>query len=470
MTDSTSSSLETGGEAAPPSLVVPGPVTVTGTVTPPPSKSLSHRSFNLALLAGFGTAGAPLTVRRPLLAQDTRLFLAALETCGFEVELDEGGDAEAVDAEGGDPGAAVRLTPGEPPASGEIFCGNAGTMFRFLTATLCALPGRWRLDGTERLRERPVGPLLAALRGLGAHIHCPAGDGFAPLEIEGGSLQGGTTTLDAGESSQYLSAVLQAALRAPAPVTVEVTAMTSAPYLDLTLDMVKTFGGRVSRPEAQVYRVEPGLRAPQQLTVEADFSAACYPAAAAALCAGGSGVTVAGLDRDSRQGDRGLFDLLEQLGAAVRWERSGDESVAVVGRGQLMGRTVDMSAMPDQVPTLAALAPFCRGVTRIENVPHLRIKESDRLLAMATELRKLGVPVEELDDGLVIPGVWADGVPADLSTDRPTVAVDTWDDHRIAMSLALVGLRRGGVEIRHPEVVGKSYPGFWNDLETLVQG
>jgi 3-phosphoshikimate 1-carboxyvinyltransferase len=455
MTDSRSSSQETGNDAAPENLVVPGPVTVAGTVTPPPSKSLTHRSFNLALLAGFGTAAAPLTVRRPLLAQDTRLFLAALETCGFRVELDEGGDA----------GATVYLTPGEPPASGEIFCGNAGTMFRFLTATLCAIPGRWRLDGTERLRERPVGPLLSALRGLGARIHCPAGEGFAPLDIEGGSLEGGATTLDAGESSQYLSAVLQAALRAPAPVTVQVTAMTSAPYLDLTLDMVRSFGGRVSQPEPGAYRVEPGLEAPERVTVEADFSAACYPAAAAALAAAGE-VTVAGLDRHSRQGDRGLFDLLAELGAPVRWERRDDESVAVVGCGRLEGRTVDMSAMPDQVPTLAALAPFCRGVTRIEKVPHLRIKESDRLLAMATELRKLGVPAEELADGLVIPGVWADGVPADL----PAVAVDTWDDHRIAMSLALVGLRRGGVEIRHPEVVGKSYPGFWKDLETLVQG
>lgn len=447
MTDSTSSSDPLASLADP--LPVPGPVEVAGTVAPPSSKSLTHRCFNLALLAR-----RPLTVERPLLAEDTRLFLDALGVCGVRTEL-------AAD------GSSVRLEPVEEPSGGEVFCGNAGTMFRFLAASLCALPGRWRLDGTPRLRERPVGPLLAALRALGARIDCPAGEGFAPLDIEGGSLAGGRAVLDAGESSQYLSAVLQAALAAPRPVTVEVTAMTSAPYLELTLDVARRFGGAIEREPGRagtpgVYRVRPGLVAPATISVEADYSAACYPAAAAAL-AGGE-VTIAGLDPGSRQGDRGFFDLLAELGAPVAWERREGARVAVARRGELVGRRVDMAAMPDQVPTLAALAPFARGETRIDNVPHLRIKESDRLLAMATELRRLGAEVEELDDGLVVAGVWADGVPANL----PEVEVETWDDHRIAMSLALVGLRRGGVRIRRPMVVAKSYPSFWADLERLI--
>ncbi|MCB1057104.1 MAG: 3-phosphoshikimate 1-carboxyvinyltransferase [Acidobacteria bacterium] len=416
---------------------------VAGTVTPPSSKSVSHRCFDLALLAG-----APITIERPLVAEDTRLFLAALETCGFAVRPD---------------GDVVHLEPRGETGGGEIFCGNAGTMFRFLVAALTAIPGRWRLDGTERLRERPVGPLLATLRQLGASIACPRQEGYAPLDIAGGSLRGGTATLDAGESSQYLSAVLLAALKAPAPTTVEVLALTSAPYLELSLEAARRFGGVIERTADGFFHVEPGLAPPSRVRVEADYSAACYPAAAAAL-AGGE-VVLEGLAPDSRQGDRGFFDLLRRMGVPLAWDDRDGAAVAVVGRGRLEAVEADLSSMPDQVPTLAALAPFAHGVTRIRGVPHLRIKESDRLAAMATELGKLGVPVEELADGLIIPGVWAGGVPSGL----PPVTVDTWDDHRIAMSLALVGLRRGGVTLRDPHVVAKSYPDFWRDLGELVE-
>ncbi|MEM9596238.1 MAG: 3-phosphoshikimate 1-carboxyvinyltransferase, partial [Acidobacteriota bacterium] len=162
----------------------------------------------------------------------------------------------------------------------------------------------------------------------------------------------------------------------------------------------------------------------------------------------------------SRQGDRGFVDLLARMGAEVAWRDGGLE----VAGGPLHAVTESLEATPDQVPTLAALAPFARGTTRILDVPHLRIKESDRLLAMATELRRVGAEVEELEDGLVIPGVWADAAPP-----RDPVTVDTWGDHRIAMAMALVGLRRPGISLRAPEVVGKSYPGFWRDLEGLIQ-
>jgi 3-phosphoshikimate 1-carboxyvinyltransferase len=430
MTDSSSKPSEP--------FAVPSGRRARGRVRVPPSKSLTHRYFNLALLSG-----SPLVIERPLFAEDTRLFLAALGRSGFQVE--EGDDE-------------VRLTPGEAPASEvEIFCGNAGTMLRFLVATLTVVPGRWRLDGVPRLRERPVGPLVDALRRLGARIDYLAADGYVPLRIEGGSLRGGTTVLDAGESSQYLSAILMAALRAPGEVVVEVPALTSRPYVDVTIGAAAAFDGHIERVGPRAYRVRPSALRGGRARVEGDYSAACYPAAAAALT--GGDVSLEGLARDSRQGDRELLDLLAEMGAEVEWK---GELLRIRG-GELKGVKADLSGMPDQVPTLAALAPFAQGETLIHNVAHLRIKESDRLEAMATELKKLGADVREGRDSLWIPGLWSGGEPP-----AETVHVDPRGDHRIAMSLALVGLRRPGVVIDHPEVVGKSYPGFWRDLVKML--
>jgi 3-phosphoshikimate 1-carboxyvinyltransferase len=427
-------------------MEVPSGRKASGRLRVPSSKSLTHRWLNLALLSR-----RPMVVERPLLAEDTRLFLAALGRCGFRVE--ESGDD-------------VRLEPGEPPAGEvEVFCGNAGTMLRFLVATLAVVPGRWRLDGVPRLRERPVGPLVESLRRLGARIEYLAVEGYVPLRIEGASLGAGTTFLDAGESSQYLSAVLMAALRAPGEVTVEVSSLTSGPYVDVTLGAVEAAGGRIERLGPKIWRVHPSdLRVDRawRARVEGDWSAACYPAAAAALT--GGRVVLDGLARDSRQGDRGFLDLLLEMGAEADWRGDGGDELEVRGTGELRGVEADLSTMPDQVPTLAALGPFAAGQTRIFNVAHLRIKESDRLEAMATELRKLGAEVDEGPDSLRIPGIWSDSNP-------PTapVLVDPRGDHRIAMSLALAGLRRPGVVVGSPEVVSKSYPGFWEDLAMLLR-
>lgn len=427
---------------------VPAGRVARGRLAPPPSKSVTHRYLNLALLAG-----RPLTLERPLLAEDTRLFLAALGRCGWQVEEKED-EVHLEPAEG----TPRQSTEGEV----EIFCGNAGTMLRFLVASLAALPGSWRLDGTPRLRERPVGPLAAALARLGVRFAWQGREGYPPLSIAGGTLRGGAARLDAGESSQYLSALLMAAQRASAPTAIEVATLTSAPYVEVTLAAIERFGGRVSRPSPGTFEIEPApLAPPPRLAVEGDWSAACYPAAAAALTRGA--VTLTGLDRGSRQGDRGFLDLLGAMGAEIAWRDRRDREVEIRG-SDLIGITADLSGMPDQVPTLAALAPFARGVTRIENVAHLRIKESDRLAAMAQELRRLGAEVEEGRDYLTIPGRWHDqSPPAD------PVTVDPHDDHRIAMSLALVGLRRPGTSISSPGVVAKSYPGFWVDLESLLQ-
>ncbi|HEX6898178.1 MAG TPA: 3-phosphoshikimate 1-carboxyvinyltransferase [Thermoanaerobaculia bacterium] len=430
MTDSFSTQLEP--------FAVPAGRRARGRVRVPSSKSMTHRYFNLALLSG-----SPAVIERPLQAEDTRLFMAALGRCGFRVE--EGEDE-------------VRLDPTGPPREEvEVFCGNAGTMLRFLVATLAVIPGRWRLDGIPRLRERPVGPLVDALRQLGARIEYLAAEGYVPLRIEGGSLRGGAATLDAGESSQYLSAILMAALRAPEEVVVEVPSLTSRPYVDVTLAAAAAFDGHIERAGPRAYRVRPSTLRAGRLRVEGDFSAACYPAAAAALTEGD--VLLDGLSRDSRQGDREFIDLLAEMGAEVSWK--GD---VLRVRGQdLKGIKADLSNMPDQVPTLAALAPFASGETLIHNVAHLRIKESDRLDAMATELRKAGADAREGRDSLWLPGLWHE---ADPPTEE--VRVDPRGDHRIAMSMALVGLRRPGVVIDHPEVVVKSYPEFWRDLRKMV--
>lgn len=429
------------------SRTIPAGRRAAGSVWVPPSKSVTHRYLNLALLAG-----APLVLERPLDADDTRLFLAALGACGFAVER---------------AGDEVRLTPGSrtPAADAEpieIFCGNAGTMYRFLVATLAAIPGTFRLDGTPRLRERPIGPLVDAVRRLGGEVEYLGAEGYGPLAIRGGTLRGGTTGLDAGSSSQYLSALLMAGLRAKEPVTIELSALTSEPYVDITLGLVRRFGGRIERLSPTRFRVAPAANLSEGLDrvrVEGDWSAAAYPAAMAA--ATGGTVRLLGMEKDSAQGDRGFLDLLAAMGAEVSWQ---GRELAVSGTGRLTALSVDLSRMPDQVPTLAALAPFAAGTTRITGVPHLRIKESDRLHAMAVGLADLGVPVSERPDGLEIEGIWAGNaeVPSD------PVTIDPFDDHRIAMSFALVGLRRPGVTIAEPGVVAKSYPEFWRDFDALT--
>lgn len=428
------------GRVAAVSRPIPAGGTVGGRLRVPSSKSVTHRVLNLALLAR-----RPLVVERPLYAEDTRLFLSALSTLGFTVR-------EEPDR--------VELTPGDHlPEQGLIHCGNAGTLFRFLIASLATVPGRWTLDGTPRLRERPVGPLLDTLRRLGARIDCLREEGFAPLTVHGGTLGSGQTFLDAGRSSQYLSALLMAALAAPGEITVDVRALTSEPYVEVTLQMIEAFGGRVEKVTQRAFRVRPAGAALglDRIEVEGDFSAACYPAAAAAIT--GGRVTLEGLVPESRQGDRRFLGVLEAMGAAVSWQ---DRELTVEAR-PLTAVEMDLSQMPDQVPTLAALAPFARGATRIYNVPHLRIKESDRLRAMATELVRAGVPVDEEADALTVSGVWADAEPPSTP-----VTIEPYGDHRIAMSMALVGLRRPNLSVDHPEVVGKSYPGFWDDLDHLL--
>ncbi len=411
---------------------------LSGSLRPPSSKSLTQRYLALALLAS-----SPSRLRRPLVAADTEAFARGLELLGCGLERRRDG---------------LRVTPPAAAGLATLDCGAGGTMLRLLTAACAALPGEWTLDGVPRLRERPLAPLVEALREAGARIDYLERSGHAPVRVAGGSLRGGEVTVDAGDSSQFVSALLLAGCRASRGLDLRVGRLTSAPYVELTLAAMGEFGVAVERPAGNRFRVPAASFPGRELTVEADASAACYPAAAAALT--GGEVRLVGLRRDSCQGDLGFLEVLASMGAAVSW-RGG--RLEVLGAGRLVGVERDLSSMPDQVPTLAALAPFAAGTTRITNVPHLRLKESDRLRAMAVELRRLGAVVEERPDGLVIPGVWAER-PAPAAP----VVVDSHDDHRIAMSLAVTGLRRPGVTVANPAVVAKSYPDFWRDLDRLL--
>lgn len=431
--------------------LVPHGRTVRGEVEPPSSKSLTLRWLCLALVSGHG-----IELGNPLVADDTLALRRGLEALGWSIE-----ESTALRRSGARTAVWSLRPPASWPESARIDCGASGTMLRLLTAALAVRPGLWVLDGTDRLRERPMEPLLAALRQLGAGVRCLERDGHAPIEVEGRELPGGSCVVDASRSSQFLSALLLVGARCRDGLQVEAEALTSVPYVALTEDVLATCGVVVGRPTASRWEVAPAaIEPPELIEVECDLSAAGYPAAAAALT--GGEVRILGARAESAQGDRRLFDLLLTMGADVSWGRDG---VRVRGTGRLRGISADLAAMPDQVPTVAALAPFASGVTRLDGVPHLRDKESDRLRALATELRRLGAEVEERPDGLTIPGLWADRPPP-----GEAVTVDSWNDHRIAMSLALVGLRRPGVQIRNPEVVAKSYPNYWRDLEWLTRG
>jgi 3-phosphoshikimate 1-carboxyvinyltransferase len=434
--------------ALPDPLEVPCPRRLAGELRPPPSKSLSHRYLVLALLLG----GAR-RVDELLAAEDLELLQAALRGLGLSVEAVGRGVAVGGEVSAG----------GEPK---RLFCGNAGTMFRFLTAALATVPGRFVLDGTARLRERPIGPLVEALRALGARIDYLGETGCAPLYIEGRSLAGGRCRIDAGESSQYLSALLMAGLRARRPIAIEVAALTSEPYVALTRQAMRQLGvDRVSTVDGAL-RVEPlppgPAGGPSRVEVEPDFSAAAYPAAAAALV--GGPVELLGVARDSAQGDRRFLEVVSEMGGRVEWTSRG---VRVAGGERLRGGSFDFSDMPDQVPTLAALAAFAEGDTEVRNVAHLRLKESDRLSAVTVGLRALGFHAKETPDGLVVRG--QPGRSHVGSANAAPAVIDTRGDHRIAMAFALVGLRRAGTRIAVPAVVAKSYPGFWNDLFGLIQ-
>ncbi len=405
----------------------------------PGSKSITHRALMMAALSE-----GPWEIANPLRAEDTLITAGALESLGAIVDWKEG---------------SVCLRPPDRRWStprGPILLGNSGTSTRLLLALFSAGVATFVMDGSPRLRQRPVGPAVEALRELGAVISWLGEPGFLPVEINSRGLGAGEVFVDASKSSQFLSGILIAAPAALGPVRVRWSEpVASRPYLEMTLGMMKDAGIRFERHGSDTIEIPaPQAYAARNFTVEGDCSTASYFWGAAALT--GGEVFTSPVSCASLQGDCRFLEVLAQMGCRVVWE---DDGVRVLGPPRLSPVTVDMNEMPDMVPTLAVLCAFAEGVSRIENVAHLRIKESDRLYAVACGLRVLGIEARELPDGLVIYG----GAPAGA----PAGPVEAFDDHRIAMAFAVAGLRLKGVVIDGAESVSKSFPEFWEIFETL---
>ncbi len=411
----------------------------------PGSKSITNRALLAAALA---RGESELT--GALHSDDTTYMAAALNALGIAVEVDEPGERFAVN--GGD---------GSLPATeADLFVGNAGTAMRFLTAALPLGHGRYRIDGVPRMRKRPIAPLLDALRQLGADATSEEGTGCPPVIVRAHGLPGGRCAMTGDQSSQYFSALLLAAPYAVKGVEIDVLGdLVSKPYMPMTAAVMAAFGVEVELDQVdwRSFRVRPGQRyRGMRFRVEPDASNASYFFAAAAVT--GGRVRVEGLGRDSTQGDLHFVDVLAAMGANVTIAR---EFVEVAGpeEGKLRGVDLDLNPISDTAQTLAAIAPFATGPTTIRGIAHARLKETDRVAAMATELRKLGQVVEERPDGLTI-------------HPRPVVpaSIATYDDHRMAMSFAIAGLRAPGIQIEHPECVAKTFPDFFARLDQVAHG
>jgi 3-phosphoshikimate 1-carboxyvinyltransferase len=323
---------------------------------------------------------------------------------------------------------------------------------RFLTALAALKKGSTLLDGNERMRKRPIGELLNGLRELGVRAYSQKGNDCPPVIVESGGLKGGTTRVRGEESSQFLSGLLMVAPYAQKDVNVEVTgSLASKPYVDITVDVMSAFGVEIRNQGYSSFFIKAGQRyLPNKYRIEGDASNASYFFSAAAVCRGR--VEVKNLNPATLQGDIGFLDILERMGCRVT--RGGDW-IEVLG-GELHGVEIDMNGMPDLVPTLAVTGAFARGKTVIQNIRHLRLKESDRIHALAMELSKIGIRVDEREDGLGIEG----GKPHGAE-------IETYDDHRMAMSFAVAGLAVPGIRIKGERCVEKSFPGFWETLQKL---
>ncbi|MEM9701815.1 MAG: 3-phosphoshikimate 1-carboxyvinyltransferase [Planctomycetota bacterium] len=421
-----------------------------GSIRPPGSKSLTNRALAVAALAE-GTS----RLTGALDSDDTRVMLRALQTLGLNVEHDAAAATVRIAGCGGE-------LPVQPPVESpvELFCENSGTSIRFLTALIAAAGrGTYRLDGVARMRQRPIGDLVDALNQLGAEVTCDFDNGCPPLTVTTTGLNGGTATVESGASSQFLSALMMAAPAARGPVTLRVPGeLVSVPYVTMTGRVLNEFGVTMTEEE-NGFRITPGAPRAIDYAVEPDASAASYWFAAAAIT--GGEITVEGLGERSVQGDMGFLEPLRAMGYLVRTE---DDRTTVTGptEGKLKGGHVgnaafDMGPISDTAQTMAAVAVFADGPTTVTGIAHARHKETDRVAAVVTELRKLGQTCEEHADGFTVH-------PAPVT---PAV-VDTYDDHRMAMSFALIGLRAEGVQIADPGCVAKTYPRFWEDLERMT--
>ena len=417
------------------------PVTsIDGEVNVPGSKSLSNRALLLAALAE-GTT----TLTNLLDSDDIRHMLKALTQLGVSYELSECKTECTVQGLGGAFNHAEHL---------ELFLGNAGTAMRPLCAALAASSVNVTLTGEPRMEERPIGDLVDALLEAGADIKYLKNEGYPPLHIAGKTLQGGKLSVDGSVSSQFLTALLMAAPLFSEDTVISIKGeLVSKPYIDITLDTMAKFGVQVENDNYQHFTIRAGQKyiAPSRFLVEGDASSASYFLAAGAI-KGGS-VKVTGIGKQSIQGDIRFADVLEAMGARVEWF---DDCVVIHG-APLKGVDMDMNHIPDAAMTIAVAALFAEGETCIRNIYNWRVKETDRLNAMATELRKLGVEVEEGHDFIRV-------TPA---TSLQHAEIDTYNDHRIAMCFSLVSLSDTPVTINDPGCTAKTFPDYFTRFATI---
>ncbi len=409
-------------------------------VTVPGSKSITQRALVTSSLA----VGDSI-LESPLDSDDTRLLRNALRMLGVEIQ----DDSEAWTIHG----TAGRLRQPER----EIFMGNNGTGMRFLMSLAALVHGTTILTGSSRMEERPAGPLLAALNELGVEAVSIKGTNCPPVRITSRGLSGGTVHLSASISSQFLSSLLLASPCASRSVTIILDGkLVSRPYVDITRKVMEDFGV-VIREEDDTFFVPCTAYQGRGYQVEADASSASYFLAAAAVT--GMAVRIRNLPANPIQGDAYFADILAEMGCRVERNEKGT-LVQGPENGNLQAVDIDMGMWPDIVPTLAVTAAFAQGTTRITNAAHLRVKETDRIKAVVTELNRLGIEASELKDGLTVKGNSRNMTPA---------VIHTYDDHRIAMSFAVAGLRIDGIRFDDDSVVAKSFPDFWQRWDKLTK-
>ena len=401
------------------------------------SKSLTNRALLIAALADGKTR-----LTNALFSDDSKYFANALQTLGFDIQLDEANHEMTVTGLGGK----------IPSKKAELFIGNAGTAARFLSAFLTLGHGEYILDGDPRMRERPIGDLVEALQQLG--VEAEAKNNCPPVEIFAKGLLGGKIRIAGDISSQFLSALLMVAPHAHSPVEIELaTGLNSKPYVDMTVAVMKDFGVEVQRHNYSLFTVYPSSYLPiTNYQIESDASAASYFFAAPAIC--GGSVIVENISRNSKQGDIAFLDVLARMGCEITED---DNFVEVTGTESLLGIDVDMRDIPDTAQTLAVVAPFASSPTRIRGIASARVKETDRVHATCTELRRLGIEVEEHMDGMTI-------YPCKTFK---RANVQTYKDHRMAMAFSLVGLRIPEIKIENPSCVSKTFPNYFEVLDSL---
>ena len=457
---STSSDANSESGSIPTVQVVPGGPVI-GTIQPPGSKSLTNRALVCAAYASGSSV-----LRGALRSEDTEVMIEALQSVGVSVEVSDGGTVLTVSTE-----QRRELLASDHRL--DLYIANSGTTVRFLTAALSAAGGHYLLHGVDRMHQRPIADLVDALEPIqSGSISAQSPAGCPPVLIQSDGWAGRQIAVAGSVSSQYLSGLMMAApigLESESddfqqePTTIRVQGeLVSVPYVEMTAKVMRSFGAEVSLhrddlPEEVSLDIAVSDRSyqGQNYSIEPDASAASYFWAAAAIS--GGDVTVTGLHRDAMQGDVGFCDVLEQMGCEVIHT---NESIQVRGR-PLQGIDVNMNAISDTVQTLAVVALFANGPTRVRGVAHNRFKETDRIGDLATELRKLGTQILEHEDGLTIH-------PIDDVASFKGATLQTYHDHRMAMSLSLAGLRLEGVKICDPACTGKTYPEYFADLERLL--